>query len=174
MTQNSAESTILSLLFFWLLLVLTLVFLYKKLNAQTNGQFTVQRLVLGPYGLRDRLRQAVGLVENRFAIRVWPRPRNDDDYDDEQEQENEEDGSIDLREKAKVEMEDETRETSEPKEEVENLREELNEDEAEGEQEITEEVKNEEKVGLLADVKPFAASAIWSEENKDGNDLTVL
>ncbi|XP_052010044.1 FK506-binding protein 4 [Xyrauchen texanus] len=201
MTSYSADSTptVIALLFIWVILVLALVYLYKRLNADTNGQYTLQRAVFAEGGLRDRLRQGVGFVENRFGVNIWPRPRDEEeevmqgieggdveeeddndkqneshgDEDDEQESGDVKDdssddySSIDLRERLNLRKEDQKRVTEE--EEKQN-------EAAAGEEDTqSEEAKNEEKVGLLTDLKPSAGSAIWSEENKDGgNDLTAL
>ncbi|XP_051506105.1 retrotransposon-like protein 1 [Myxocyprinus asiaticus] len=206
MTSDTADSnstpTVIALLFIWVILVLALVYFYKRLNADTNGQYTIQRAVFSEGGLRDRLRQGVGFVENRFGVNIWPRPRDEDeevmqgndredveeeDVNDKQNESHaDEDGeqesgdakddssddysSIDLRERLSLRKEDQKSVTEEEEE-----KEKQNEAAAGEEATQSEEVKNEEKVGLLIDLKPFAGSAIWSEENKDvGNDLTAL
>ncbi|XP_016097560.1 nardilysin-like [Sinocyclocheilus grahami] len=181
-------ATVLALLFIWIILVLALLYFYKKLNADTNGQYTVQRMVFAPGGLRDRLRQGVGVVENRLGVHIWPqrhddeenigdndeedkegegRDKQNDSYTEEGEQQEHDDdrddssddySSVDLRERAKMQMEE-----KEEKEEA-----------AAGEEDKSQEVKNEEKVELIVDLTPFTGSAIWSKENKDGNDLTAL
>ncbi|XP_067308097.1 protein tyrosine phosphatase receptor type C-associated protein [Pseudorasbora parva] len=191
--------TVLVLLVILIILAVALVYFYKKLNADTNGQYTVQRMVFAPGGLRDRLRQGVGVVENRFGVHIWPQPRDDeenigdndeeggdhdkqnDSYAEGEQQENDDGGddssdysSVDLRERAKMQME----EKNEAEEEKEKQKEEKKEEEAAaGGEDRSKEVKNEEKVGLLVDLKPFTGSAIWSEESKngnEGNDLTAL
>ncbi|XP_043099660.1 acidic leucine-rich nuclear phosphoprotein 32 family member B [Puntigrus tetrazona] len=183
---------VITLFFLWIILVLVLLYFYKKLNADTNGQYTVQRMLFAPGGLRDRLRQGVGVVENRLGVHIWPQQRDDEEniggHDEEDEEGEEEDkqndsyteegeqqeqdddrndssddySSVDLRERAKMQ--------AEKKEE----KEERKETEAAGEEDKCQEVKDTEKVELLVDLKPFTGSAIWSEENKDGNDLTAL
>ncbi|KAF4111441.1 hypothetical protein G5714_008472 [Onychostoma macrolepis] len=193
-------STVIALLFIWIVLALALFYFYKKLNADTNGQYTVQRMFFAPGGLRDRLRQGVGVVENRLGVRIWPQQRDDEEnigsHDEEDEegegqdkqndsyteegeqQEHDDDGddssddysSVDLRERAKMQME-----KKEEKDEAEEEKEERKEKAAAArEEDKSEGVKNPEKVELLVDLKPFTSSAIWSEENKDGNDLTAL
>ncbi|RAM39482.1 hypothetical protein DOZ52_29035, partial [Enterobacter hormaechei] len=77
--MSGSTSTVLVLLFLLIILALALVYFYKKLNADTNGQYTVQRIVFAPGGLRDRVRQGVGVVENRFGVHIWPQPRDDEE-----------------------------------------------------------------------------------------------
>lgn len=206
MASGTVDNTpaVLALLFIWIILVLALVYFYRKLNTETNGQYTVQRMVLAPGGLRDQLRQGVSVVENRFGVHIWPQPREDeenirdkdeddendqdkqnDTYTEEQEQENQEDkdedsssdySSVDLRERAKNQTAGKKKEEKEDEEE-EKPKEEEEKKEEEEEEKKTEDVKNEEKVGLLVDLKPFTGSAIWSEESKEknqGNDFTAL
>ncbi|XP_026122410.1 high mobility group nucleosome-binding domain-containing protein 5-like [Carassius auratus] len=200
--SNEADNTavVIALLFIWIILVLAFLYFYKKLNTDTNGQYTVQRIVFAPGGLRDRLRQGVGAVENRLGVHIWPQQRDDeetiggpdkedeggegqdkqnDSYTEEGEQQEHDDdrddssddySSVDLRERAK--MQAEKKEEDKAEEDKEKLKE--GEAAAAGKEETSEEVKNAEKVELLVDLKPFAGSAIWSEENKDGNDLTAL
>ncbi|XP_016335145.1 prostatic spermine-binding protein-like [Sinocyclocheilus anshuiensis] len=198
-TSNNGDNTpaVIALLFIWIILVLALLYFYKKLNADTNGQYTVQRIVFAPGGLRDRLRQGVGVVENRLGVRIWPQQRDDeenigghdeedeegegqdkqnDSYTEEGEQQEHDDdrddssddySSVDLRERAKMQME-----KIEEKDQAEEDEEEAAA--AAGEEDRSEEVKNAEKVELLVDLKPFRGSAIWSEEKNDENDLTAL
>ncbi|XP_051576736.1 nucleolar transcription factor 1-B-like [Myxocyprinus asiaticus] len=199
--DSNSTPTVIALLFIWVILVLALVYLYKRLNADTNGQYTVQRVVFAEGGLRDRLRQGVGSVENRFGLHIWPQPhdeeqkviRGDDGRDEEEddndkqneshanEDEEQEDddvkddslddySSVDLREKANLRKEDKKSDAEEVEEKEKQNEAAAGEEDKQGEEE-----KNEEKVGLLVDLKPFSGSAIWSEENKDGgNDLTAL
>ncbi|XP_016330296.1 prostatic spermine-binding protein-like [Sinocyclocheilus anshuiensis] len=195
MKQNMNKdntATVLALLFIWIILVLALLYFYKKLNADTNGQYTVQRIVLAPGGLWDRLRQGVGVVENRLGVRIWPQRHDDEEnigdndkedeegegrdkqndsyteeggqqeHDDDRDDSSDDYSSVDLRERAKMQMEE--------KEEKEKQKEEA----AAGEEDKSQEVKNEEKLELIVDLTPFTGSAIWSKENKDGNDLTAL
>lgn len=205
MTLNtvSRDSTpiVIGLLFIWLILVLALVFFYKKLNKDTNGQYDIHRLIFAEGGLRDRFRQGVGVVENRLGVRIWPQPpeeeedlqvneegdeedvdnvkQNENHAEEEEEEQESHDikddssddySSIDLRERANKKKENKNGEKTEAEEDDEKQEEVTGEDEKHGK-----ELKNEEKVGLLVDFKPFAGSAIWSEQSKDeANDLTAL
>lgn len=198
MVSGDSTPIVIALLFIWLILVLALVFFYKKLNKDTNGQYDIQRLILAEGGLRDQLRQGVGVVENRLGVRIWPQPieeeedlrvnegtdeedndkQNESHAEEEEEQENhdikddssDDYSSIDLRERANMRIENKNGEKAEAEEDKEKQEEATGEDEKHGK-----ELKNEEKVGLLVDFKPFTGSAIWSEQSKDeGNDLTAL
>lgn len=202
--KNNADSTpiVIALLFIWIILALALFYFYKKLNTDTNGQYTVQRILFAPGGLRDRLRQGVGVVENRLGVHIWPQQRDDEEniggHDEEDEegegqdkqndsyteegeqQEHDDDGddssddysSVDLRERAKMQME-KKEEKDKSEEDKEKWKEEAAAAAA-GEEDKSEGVRNPERVELLVDLKPFTGSAIWSEESKDGNDLTAL
>ncbi|XP_056115089.1 30 kDa salivary gland allergen Aed a 3 [Rhinichthys klamathensis goyatoka] len=194
-----STATVLILLFVLIILALALVYFYKRLNVDTNGQYTVQNIVFAPGGLRDRLRQGVGVVENRFGVHIWPQPREDeenigdsveeeggghdkqnDSYTEGEQQENDDGGgdsssdysSVDLRERAKTQADEKKSEKNEAEEEKKKQKEEEKEEAAEGEEHECGEKKNEEKVGLLVDLTPFSGSAIWSEpeEDKVGNE----
>ncbi|KAG9274197.1 high mobility group nucleosome-binding domain-containing protein 5-like [Astyanax mexicanus] len=100
MTNNDeGDNTglVLGLLFFWILLILVLVYLYKRLNQESNNQYTIHRLVYTQGGLRDRAVQGVQLVTS-FVDRI--RPQNSDEEaeiggdgdTDNREDEEEEDG----------------------------------------------------------------------------------
>lgn len=204
MTSNtvSGDSTpiVIALLFIWLILVLALVFFYKRLNKNTNGQYEIHRLIFAEGGLRDQLRQRVGVMENRLGVRILPPPHEEEEHlednegkdeedvdndkenesqpEEEEEQENhdikddssDDYSSIDLRERANKRKHSKNGEKTEDKEDKEKQEKAAGEDGKHGK-----EVKNEEKVGLLVDLKPFSGSAIWSEQSKDeGNDLTAL
>ncbi len=198
--EYSGTPTVIALLFVWIILALALFYFYKKLNADTDGQYTVQRILLAPGGLRDRLRQGVRVVENRLGVHIWPQQRDDEEniggHDEEDEegegqdkqndsyteegeqQEHDDDGddssddysSVDLRERATMQME-----KKEEKDKAEEDKEKWKKEEAAaGEDDKSEGVKNPEKVQLLVDLTPFTGSAIWSVDSKDGNDLTAL
>ncbi len=154
-TSNNADgtTTVIALLFIWIVLALALFYFYKKLNTDTNGQYTVQRMLLAPGGLRDRLRQGVGVVENRLGVHIWPQQRDDeenigghdeedeegegqdkqnDSYTEEGEQQEHDDdrddssddySSVDLRERANMQME-KKEEKDKPEEDKEKWKEE--------------------------------------------------
>ncbi|MCJ8731680.1 hypothetical protein PDJAM_G00202310 [Pangasius djambal] len=199
-TDNT--STVLILFFILILLVLLLFYLYKRLNHETKGEYTIRQLVFGEGGLRDRMRQGVAVVEARLGDRI--RSRNNDeeqalsineDGNSGKEEEGEEDAgeghsenkteekeeehqndssddysSIDLKERVKQNKgkEEEKKEDEQKEDEVVN-------DEAKGDNSKQEEdVKNEERVGLLVDLKTFSGSAIWSEEKTEETNVTAL
>ncbi|KAL2079111.1 hypothetical protein ACEWY4_024855 [Coilia grayii] len=73
--SNSSDTTCVVLLFMLLILVSLLAYLYRRLNRDTSGQYTVREMVLGKDGLRDRVRSGVVVVETRLGVHLWPRPR---------------------------------------------------------------------------------------------------
>ncbi|KAL6490493.1 hypothetical protein MHYP_G00008380 [Metynnis hypsauchen] len=196
-TGSNSTPIVLTLFFLWLLLVLILIYLYKRLNRETNNQYTVQRLVYGEGGLRDRVVQGVEVVT---SLTARFRPQNhdeeeaigdiEDDYDeegdeeregtcqndtnaDENEEEDKDDSSddyssIDLKERVK-----QNNSTEELKVDEEQKKESKDEEKEDGHKQ-EEEMKNEERVGLLVNIKPFSGSAIWSEEKTEETNVTAL
>ncbi|XP_017574348.1 acidic leucine-rich nuclear phosphoprotein 32 family member E [Pygocentrus nattereri] len=198
-SQTGSDSTpiVLTLFFFWLLLVLILIYLYRRLNRETNDQYTVQQLVYGEGGLRDRVIQGVEVVTSltaRFlpqnhdeeeAIGDIEDGNDEEEYEeregtcqnetnaDEHEEEDKDDSSddyssIDLKERVK-----QNNSTEELKEDEEQKKESKDEEKEDGHKQ-EEEVKGEERVGLLVNIKPFSGSAIWSEEKTDDSNVTAL
>lgn len=71
--ETTATKTVLTLFFILVLLILLLVYLYKRLNRDSNGQYTVHRMVYKQGGVRDQLRRAVRVLEGWLNVRLWPR-----------------------------------------------------------------------------------------------------
>ncbi|XP_022616496.1 acidic leucine-rich nuclear phosphoprotein 32-related protein 2-like [Seriola dumerili] len=65
-------------------LIALLIFLYKKLNREANGEYTIQRMVYKEGGVRDRVRGAALTLETHLGVQLWP--RNDTDEDGEEMQ----------------------------------------------------------------------------------------
>ncbi|XP_036407824.1 protein pxr1 isoform X2 [Megalops cyprinoides] len=187
------------------LLILLLVYLYKRLNRETDGQYTVRQLVYGKGGVRERVQNGVTAIENRLGVRLRPRKaedieggeedddreeeerererasRKDEDSLAEEEQQQDEDSSdysslegVDLRERKQLQENAEVKVVSEGEkaEEKGECKKEKEEEKGTGGEE-----KNSETGaaagGLLADLKDFSGSAIWAEEQKEG-DVTLL
>ncbi|XP_076829442.1 uncharacterized protein LOC143475470 [Brachyhypopomus gauderio] len=182
-----------------IVLLLLLLYFYKRLNRDTDDQYSVQRLVFRPGGLRDRVMQGARAVESRvrdLRSRLQPQDEEEGNYEDNEDgsaggkkgeadkghtgddsmeddiegpEENSSDdySSIDLRERAKQ---------NNTKDEEQNEGEQ-NEESKDGagknESKESEEVTNEERVGLLIDLKSFSGSAIWSEERAESS-VTAL
>lgn len=83
MSNNNADTTCLVLFFLLVILILLLVYLYRRLNRDTNDQYTIRKLVLDEGGLRDRVRSGVVAVETRLGVHLWPRPRPSSDDEEE-------------------------------------------------------------------------------------------
>lgn len=185
--------TVLILFFILVLLVLLLLYLYKRLNHETKGKYTIQRLVLGDGGLRDRVMHGVAEVEARLGDRLRSQT-----HDEEQTLSNNEDGNSGREEDAGQSHSENENKTEEKDLEHHNdssedyssvdLQERVkknNSKEKEEEQEEEdvakgddskqdEDGKNEERVGLLVDLKTFSGSAIWSGEKTEETNVTAL
>ncbi|KAK1796959.1 hypothetical protein P4O66_008357, partial [Electrophorus voltai] len=201
-TQPESNSTavILYLLFLLIALVLLLFYLYKRLNRDTDGQYTIQHLIFSPGGLRDRVIQGVQAVESRvhdlrsrlqIPDEEEGNAENDEVGNGERKQEEAEKGRTqndtngEIKEEqnqdnssddySSIDLRERVKENNNKK--VDNKEEdkkEESEDRAkENDCKQSEEVKNEERVGLFIDLKSFSGSAIWSGE-KGENNMTVL
>lgn len=207
MMSDSKDSTpiVLTLFFILIILILLLFYLYKRLNHETKNKYTIQQLVLGEGGLRDRVIQGVAVVEARLGDRIRSRShdeeqalssnedKNSDKEDEEEGEENAGQGhsenenkteekeeehqndssddysSIDLRERVK-----QNNSKEEEKKEVQEEEAVEQDDAKKGDTKQAEDVKSEERVGLLVDLKTFSGSAIWSEEKTEEPNVTAL
>ncbi|XP_074518291.1 uncharacterized protein LOC141784366 [Halichoeres trimaculatus] len=197
---ESNDQTVLILLFCLIALLFLLFFLYKKLNREANGEYTIQRMVYKEGGLRDRVRGVVSALEARLGVQLWPRSDTDEDGEEMQEVCDEErqmeegrrgsDGDGDDQEEGEEEEEEERRnrgdETSDDNSSLESseagerarLTDEPVAKGGEKEEKVGEEEGSSEAsggAGLLIDLKKFSGSATWSEDGvcKD-NDVTAL
>lgn len=204
MSSTYDNTPIILILFFVLvLLVILLFYLYKRLNYETKNKYTIQKLVLGEGGLRDRVRHGVAVVEARVGDRLRSKNQDeeqalsraeDEKSDKEDEGEEEDAGQGKCENENKTEEKEEEHDSSddyssidlkervkqntvkeEEKKEEEQNQEEVGKDEAKGDDsKQAEEVKKLERVSLLVDLKPFSGSAIWSEEKKEESNVTAL
>ncbi|KAK2860601.1 hypothetical protein Q7C36_004767 [Tachysurus vachellii] len=203
MANTSSDSTVPVLILFFILVILLIVlfYLYKRLNHETKDQYTIQRLVFSEGGLRDRVMRGIAVVEARIDnMRSQAHDEeqalssNEDGGVDKEEGEDnagqghgenektdekaEEDhndssddySSIDLKERVKLNN------SKDEKKEKEQEEEKVAKDGANGDgsKPVEADVKNEERVGLLVDLKTFSGSAIWSEEKKEESNVTAL
>ncbi|XP_054457593.1 uncharacterized protein si:ch211-119e14.1 [Anoplopoma fimbria] len=200
-TDNYSTTTVIILLCCLLCLIVLLFFLYKMLNKEANGKYTVQRMVYKEGGVRDRVRGAALALGTRLGVQLWPPSDNDEEMREVQDEERqvEEGGSQwndskgdDQEEKEGEEEEQCGRAKGEGSETHDYSS--LESSDAEEEDRLTDQVESvgetEEKVGdgegegeasggtgLLIDLKQFSGSAIWSaEEGGEGivSDVTVL
>lgn len=195
-SNNTPNKTVLILAFCLIGLLLLLIFLYKKLNRDTNGEYTVKRMVYKEGGVRDRVRGAALALESRLGVQLWPQSDTEEDGEEMQEIRDEEGqveegGSKGSDSKGEDQEEDSVKEkegdASDDNSSVQSS--EAGEqarltDQADAKEEKEEKVGDREGKGeasggpgLLIDIKQFSGSAIWSEEEgregKDG-DMTVL
>lgn len=193
-TENAPSNTTVIILFLCLIgLIVLLVFLYKKLNKEANGEYTIQHLVYKEGGIRDQVRGA--------ALTLWARIRllRPDQDANGCESEDEEMGQCGSQgsdsEGDNHDEEDDVEQCSKTEENKDDTSDEdssLEDSEAEEQTKLTEQAeKGEEKLekvedqegkgeasrgaGLLIDLKNFSGSAIWSEEGVgEVSDVTPL
>ncbi|XP_068569361.1 YTH domain-containing protein 1 [Cebidichthys violaceus] len=194
--SNAATRTVLILLFCLLGLLVLLFFLYKKLNREANGEYTVRRMVYKEGGVRDRVRGAALALGTRLGVQLWPQSDTDEDGEEMQEVQDEEgqveEGGSQGSDSEGDDQEDEEEEEEEEEEcggakgeggdirdnsSVESLEAEEQDrlmDQAEAEGQTGEKVGDGEGTGeakggagLVIDLKHFSGSAIWSEEKGD-------
>lgn len=195
--QSTSTRTVVILFFCLIGLIVLLVFLYKKLNQETNGEYTIQRLVYKEGGIRDLVRGAALTLWAR--IRLQMRPDQDADGCESQDEEMEQGGSQGSdSEGDHHEEEDNVEQCSKTEENKDDISDEDSslEDAEPGEQtKLTDQAeqaeKGEEKLekvedqegrgeasrgaGLLIDLKNFSGSAIWSGEGVgEVSDVTPL
>lgn len=92
MTSEAVSSTptVIGLSALLICLVALLIFLYKKLNRETNGEYTIHQIVYKEGGIRDRARRATLALETRLGVHLWPRSDSDEDGEEMQEIQDEE------------------------------------------------------------------------------------
>ncbi|XP_039997090.1 nucleolar transcription factor 1 [Xiphias gladius] len=192
---------VLILLFCLLALIALLIFLYKKLNRETDGEYTIRRMVYKEGGVRDQVRGAAFALGTRLGVRLWPGSETDEDGEEMQEVQDEEgqleEGGSQGRDSEwddQQEKEDDDAETKGKGDDTSDENSSLEGSEAGDQTRLTDhpeaKEETEEKVGegegkgeasggagLLIDLKQFSGSAIWSEEEggKDSDrDMTAL
>lgn len=198
----SSTWTLVILFFLLVGLVMLLIFLYKKLNRESNGEYTIWRMVYKEGGVRDQVRGAALALETRLGVQLWPHS-DTEEYGSEmqeiQDEEMEKGGSQgsdsegdDHKEEDNVEQcgKTEGKESGtsdddsslEGSEAGERTRLTDQPERAEKGEEKEERVGDGEGkgetsrgAGLLIDLKQFSGSAIWSEEEGgEVSDVTAL
>ncbi|KAJ8416479.1 hypothetical protein AAFF_G00357670 [Aldrovandia affinis] len=87
------DTAVVVLFLFLTLIILALVYTYKRLNRETDGEYTLTRLINGQGGARERVQNAVSVVESRLGIQLRQRKRGDieggegDEEEEDREQE---------------------------------------------------------------------------------------
>uniref|UniRef100_A0A3P9KNM1 Si:ch211-119e14.1 n=1 Tax=Oryzias latipes TaxID=8090 RepID=A0A3P9KNM1_ORYLA len=174
-----STKTVLVLFFFLIALLVLLFVLYKKLNRETHGEYTVP---------------AVLTLEAHLGFQLWPRSEEDVEQPEEGEDSQASDGEgEDDGEKPEDDSTDPSN-TSNGSDDENSSEEDLeagehgrqmgaadlmNETSENKEEKVEAEIKGERGEGteLLIDLKQFSGSAIWSEEEGGGGkgeDLTAL
>lgn len=191
-----STQTVLNLVFLLLALIVVLIFLYRKLNKDSNGEYTPRRIVYKEGGVRDQVRGTAIFLGTRLGVRLWPHGDSDEDGEemqdisDEERQREEGSSQSDDNEEGKQEKDsvvvkfaegDESSDDSSSSEDSDE-----GEPEAKGETGEEREEKEEkpgdgegkgEKIGgagLLINLNQLSGSAIWSEEEGgEGKDRNV-
>lgn len=195
--QSTSTRTVVILLFCLIGLIVLLVFLYKKLNQEANGEYTIQHLVYKEGGIRDVVR---GAALTLWAhIRLQMRPERDADGCESQDEEmnlggsqgsdsegdyHEEEDNVEQCSKTEGSKDDTSDEDSslEDAEAGEQTKLTDQPEQVEKGEEKLEKVEDREGrgeasrgAGLLIDLKHFSGSAIWSEEGvSEVSDVTPL
>lgn len=93
MTQSpptDSTKTVLILLFCLLGLIILLIFLYKKLNKEADGKYTVRNIMYREGGIRDQVRGAALAVGTSLGVQLWPGGETEEDGEEMQEIQDEE------------------------------------------------------------------------------------
>lgn len=181
--ESSSNSTVLILVFCLLGLIVLLIFLYKTLNKETNGEYTIRNMVYKEGGVRDQLRGVALALGTRLGVQLWP---HDDmemqEVTDEEAQLKKDDSQVSESEEKDGQAEEEDSDTSDDESHLEgpeageearlNVEPESKEKEKEKENEEKEKEEKEDKMEtersggteLLISLNQFSGSAIWSEE----------
>lgn len=157
-------------------LVILLIFLYKKLKKESDGEYSIRRMVYKKGGVRDQVRGAALALETRLGIQLWPRSDSEDDgqemqdardveaagsgAEEDEEQGEEEEGNSNSCERESADggsCEEESEGRAMPMDEPMTHKEKKVE-ESEDQQD------NVKGTQLLIDLNNLSGSAIWSEE----------
>lgn len=186
-----SNATVAILSVFLVLLLVLLVYLYKKLNQQANGQYTIRRMVYKEGGVRDQVRGVALAVGTRLRIQLWH--SGDSDKSGEEMQDiHDEEGEMERGGSEGSEEEEQCSDTvsrdsgtsadDSGSEAGDDARLMGQPEETEATEERVEKERGEERKGdasgsaeLAIDLKQFSGSAIWSEEQTaEVNDVTQL
>lgn len=198
-SPSSTNKTVAILSVFLVLIFVLLVYLYKKLNQQANGQYTIRRLIYKEGGVRDQVRGVALVLGTRLGIQLWPSDNSDKSGEEMQELNDEE---TELERGGNKESEDEGGDEEREEDQCSDTESrdsgtsaddsgsEAGEDarltgqprDAKVTEEIAEKERGEEGNGeangsseLAIDLKQFSGSAIWSEEQTaEVKDITQL
>lgn len=191
-------TTILALCFFLAALLILLFILYKYLNKEANGKYTVQRIVFREGGLRDRARGAAVTLGNRLGVQLWPQSDTDQDEENgEDEEEANSSGNESSDEDADAAQVNEQK--SDSMAEVNNAKGSSGDDSLDSSDEEeqakakpepeSKAVKTEEAAGddvqeskagetsapIVINLNQFSGSVLWAEEEKcEEGDVTAL
>ncbi|KAM7366244.1 hypothetical protein PAMP_015698 [Pampus punctatissimus] len=70
--EFTSTPTVVALSFCLLGLIVLLILLYKKLNKESDGEYTIRHIVFKEGGLRDRVRGAAMVLGTRLGVQLWP------------------------------------------------------------------------------------------------------
>ncbi|KAJ8008205.1 hypothetical protein DPEC_G00102390 [Dallia pectoralis] len=179
------------------IVIALLVYLYKRLNRETNGQYTIHKLIYGEGGARDWLRDRVRALEVWSGRRIRLLSDNDEAAGEEEADQVEDvergsdrgvsqEGDNDDEEGMEDDLSDdysslegcdlrERAKLTEVNKKMEMVEKNSHDD---GEREEGAVGGQESGRGLLVDLHPFSGSAIWSGNKEEGDvnaeDVTAL
>lgn len=189
-SENASTSTVVILFFFLVGLIILLIFLYKKLNQEADGEYTIRRMVYKEGGVRDQVRIAAVALGTCLAVQVWHGGDSDKGGEEMQEIQDEEEemerGGSQGSDSEEEEREEEDNEeqcggtgrkdsdtsdddTGSEAGETTRLtgqpeKEEDAEEKVEKERDGEGKVESSRSAELSIDLKQFSGSAIWSED----------
>lgn len=200
--NSVSYASIVGLSLFLVALLLLLFFLYKYLNKEASGKYTVHRIVFRKGGLRDRARRTAVALGNRLGVQLWPQNETNQDEENEEDEEEassnesesrnyEDDGIAQVNEQKSDYMTDVNDAKGSSGDNSEDSSDDDEQAEAKPEPQLKAEAvkKTEETVGvdvqenkagetsapIVISLNQFSGSVLWSEEDKcEGGDVTAL
>ncbi|XP_026184953.1 DEAD-box ATP-dependent RNA helicase 28-like [Mastacembelus armatus] len=88
------DKAVLTLFFILLCLIFLLIFLYKKLNKEAEGEYTVRNMYYKEGGIRDQVRGAVQGLETRLGVRLGHDNDTEDEDGEEMQEIHDEEGKV--------------------------------------------------------------------------------
>lgn len=186
---KKTTSIVLGLFFLLLALIILLIFLYKKLNRENNGKYTVERMVYKEGGIRDQVRGAALALETRLGVQLWPHSETEE-YGSEMQEIQDEEGQVKKGDSQGSDSEEQCGRTEEKDSDTSDDESCAKSSEEDEQTKLTDQADREEKgeekeeevegrasggAGVLIDLKQFSGSAIWSEEKvSEFSDVTPL
>lgn len=200
-SENSSTSTVVILFIFLVGLIILLILMYKKLNQEADGEYTIRRMVYKEGGVRDQVRIAAVALGTRLGVQLWHGGDSDKGEEEMQEIQDEE-GEMERGGSQGSDSEEEEREEENNEEQCggtgrkdsdtsdndtgseagettrltgQQEKEEDVEEKVEKERDGEGKAESSRSAELSIDLKQFSGSAIWSEDQMgEVRDVTQL